>query len=258
MQKMYFFWLFLWIPYGFAQTNSEKMHLEGIYNGKNLFLQNPMYKTYGTFCVDELRLNGQVLLREPKSSAVEIKLSHLALRTAVDIQILHKSNCLPKILNPEVIRRTGYTTFLYFYAQDNKLYWRTQGEESDAYYVLEQFDGDAWTAEANITRADSATYAYTPTSLLAGTNKFRIKYVSSRFSRYSTDVEILLKEKIITFSPRVVKDRMTLSEYTYFEILNSKQKVILKGEAKKIPLRKLRPGDYFIVLDGEVYPFIKR
>ena len=258
MRKLFLFWPFLCWLYSFAQENTQEIRIEGRYNGKNLFLQNPIHKSYDSFCIEEIQLNSEVLLRSPRSSAVEIRLDHLPFRAAVHIRILHKKSCRPKVINPEVLLRVGYTTFSYFYSKENKLYWRTEGEEPDASYTVEFLNGDAWEKEATILRSDLSAYMYSPKQLVEGVNKFRVKYSSSTFSLYSTDVEILLRETIITFSPQVVRDRMTLSERTYFEILDAKQNIILKGTATRIPLRKLKPGDYFIVLDGKTYPFVKR
>lgn len=241
------------------QAQAQEIRIQGRYRGENLFLQNPLHQSYDTFCINEVRLNGQLIVQAPRISAVEIKLQHLPQQAKVTILIRHKTRCQPKILNPEALKTVGKASFSTFYVQENTLFWKVKDEEPDAQYIVEYLNGDTWDIEASLPKSpDSSSYTYVPTTLVAGVNKFRIRYLSSTFYRYSTDIEILLKEKIITFSPQVVQDKMTLSERSYFEILNASQSLILQGETQVIPLRKLKPGDYFIVLDGKLYPFVKR
>ena len=60
------------------------------------------------------------------------------------------------------------------------------------------------------------------------------------------------------FFPEVVTDKMTLSDFAHFEILNELGEVILEGKGKVISLRLLKAGDYFIVLEDQEYPFVKK
>ena len=246
------------INIGWAQEVSE-IHLQGLYNGRNLFVQNPLYKQSKHLCVEEIYLNDQIVMQMPSSSAIEVRMEDLLTRAEVDIRIIHKSSCRPEVLNPEVLSVVPLVRFEYLYLRDNKLCWKIQGEEDAAHYQIEYVSGGAWEKEATVAAgADSAVYVYAPINFLPGVNKYRVQYISPNCRLHSSDVEILLDDKLITFNPAVVRDQMTLSERTYFEILDAHQQLIIKGEARQIPLRRLKPGDYFIVLDGKLYPFVKR
>ena len=255
------FLAFLLVFSGILQSicAQETRLLQGRYYGENVFLSNPLYKDYSTFCIQEVVLNGKILLKEPKISALEVKLGHLPLKTEISIRITHRPQCSFRVINPEALSIVGQATFTHLYTEENKLFWRVKHAEPDARYIIKRLNSDDWEEDGSISaHPDSAIYTYRPKKLYAGVNKFRIKYVSSTFTRHSTDVEILLKETIITFTPYRVKDHIMLSERTYFEVLSSEQKVLLSGETQRIPLRRLRPGSYFILLKGKAYPFIKR
>ena len=242
-----------------AAQGATEMRFKGRYNGENLFLQNPLHKPPRHFCIEEIYLNDRLVAQSPRSSAIEVRFDHLPPRSEIDIRILHKNTCLPKVINPEVLSIKPIIRFLYMHTYDHKLHWKIKGEEPNAGYQVEYLNGGVWDIEATLEAgADSSKYTHSPTNFLPGVNKYRVQYISPNVRRYSSDVEILLEEKLITFTPEVVRDQMTLSERTYFEILDEKQNLLLQGEAKQIPLKRLKAGNYFIVLDGKLYPFVKR
>ena len=89
---------------GISQNNV--IILEGNYQGKNLYVQNPFGSGGVGFCVTEVLVNGNITTDEVNSSAFEIdfKPHKLAIGDKVEIKIKHKENCKPKVLNPEVLK----------------------------------------------------------------------------------------------------------------------------------------------------------
>lgn len=88
--------------------------LNGYYNGKNIFVQNPWIENSKRFCVQRYPcVNGNVTTRMVESSAFEIDLKcHLfKIGDKIEIKIEHGVSCRPKILNPEVLRK-NYTVFV--------------------------------------------------------------------------------------------------------------------------------------------------
>ena len=80
--------------------------ITGIYQGKNLYVQNPFSSNNVGFCVTEVKVNGNITTDETQSSAFEIdlKAQNLKLQEPVTVVIYHKEGCNPKILNPEVLK----------------------------------------------------------------------------------------------------------------------------------------------------------
>lgn len=78
--------------------------LEGTYQGKNLYIQNPL--TEDCFCTRYVTVNGVTLLdsNDVQKTAFEIDLTSLSLDTGsvVKIEIFHHSDCRPKVLYPEI------------------------------------------------------------------------------------------------------------------------------------------------------------
>lgn len=88
----------------------EKIILTGFYNGKNVYVQNPIGPKGVGFCVRKYpSVNGHLTTDIVESSAFEIDLKKCFLKIGEPVKIIveHNKKCKPKILNPEVLER-GY------------------------------------------------------------------------------------------------------------------------------------------------------
>ncbi|HRG38225.1 MAG TPA: hypothetical protein PK289_06830, partial [Bacteroidia bacterium] len=104
MKKTLFFTL-IGLLVSTAGFSTGVIVLEGNYQGKNLYVQNQFAASGVGFCVQEVRVNGNVTTDEITSSAFEIDFRNLQLKLGdkVEVRITHKDDCKPKILNPEVL-----------------------------------------------------------------------------------------------------------------------------------------------------------
>jgi hypothetical protein len=98
------FMLCAMLAVGLAQAAT--IVLEGNYQGKNLFVQNPYAEAGVGFCVFQVTVNDKVATDEINSSAFEVDLGNFNLKMGdkVVIKIMHKDGCTPKVLNPEVLK----------------------------------------------------------------------------------------------------------------------------------------------------------
>src|SRR3954471_6660023 len=87
-------------------SQSNVIVLEGNYQGKNLYVQNPFGSGGVGFCVTEVKVNGNITTDEIPSSAFEIDMKphKLNIGDKVEVKIFHKEDCKPKVLNPEVLK----------------------------------------------------------------------------------------------------------------------------------------------------------
>ena len=73
--------LFLVLSFGFSKVSAQGgvIILEGNYQGKNLYIQNPFGSNGVGFCVSEVKVNGNITTDEINSSAFEIDMKpHVA------------------------------------------------------------------------------------------------------------------------------------------------------------------------------------
>jgi len=235
--------------------------MTGEYQGRNVYVQNPLSNDKINFCTSEVYLNEQLIHTSPKTSAFEIDLSHLSVGGPVFIKIVHKEGCAPKVINPQVIRSKSKFQFLNVNADALSIHWSTVGELPYGKYFLEHFRNRKWINIETTTGKGSFEanqYDITPEHH-TGDNKYRIKYVQNNgkifFSQvfdYFNDVEP------ISFFPTMVVDKITLSRAGDYAVVDSYGNQITKGKGKEIELINLKAGLYFLYVDNREEKFVKK
>ena len=88
-----------------AQSNESSVVLEGHYQGK-IYMYKILLLVLALVFVLLLYINDDVTTDQVNSSAFEIDFSNTPVKKGdpVTVRIQHKKDCLPKVLNPEVLR----------------------------------------------------------------------------------------------------------------------------------------------------------
>jgi hypothetical protein len=83
------------------QSDVLYLKFDRVYNGENIYIQNPFSSTGRGFCVKEIIINKKSIKTEVKVSAFEIDLAKMGFKKGdkVHLEIGHEPNCLPKLLN---------------------------------------------------------------------------------------------------------------------------------------------------------------
>jgi hypothetical protein len=235
--------------------------MTGEYQGKNIYVQNPLSKDKVNFCTTEVYLNGNVTNTAPKTSAFEINLEHLEIGGTVYIKIIHQEGCSPKVINPQVIRSKGKFQFLNVIADALSIHWSTEGELPYGKFFIEHYRNKSWDNIEIISGAGSFennSYNQKPKHH-TGDNKYRIKYIQSDgkvfFSRvfdYFNDVDP------ISFYPTLVIDKIILSRESDYAVVDSYGNEMTKGEGKEIALNNLKAGLYILYVDNREEKFVKK
>ena len=252
------------IPAFTAISLGSAIILEGNYQGKNLFVQNPFASSGVGFCTFEVTINDQVTTDEINSSAFEIDFSAFQMQIGerVTVQIKHGDDCIPKVLNPEVLKPKSTFEISSMSIDDSEfLKWATTNETGKLPYIIEQFRWNKWVKVGEQGgNGDKLTNDYsfkiTPHS---GENKFRVKQIDySRRPRYSSSVKFRSNKPPVTFVPQKVKDEIIFSDETMFEIYDAYGNIVKKGFGKKVDVNNLKRGTYYINYDKEMGKFLKK
>ena len=118
--------------------------MTGEYQGKNIYIQNPLSSDKINFCTAQVFLNERLVNTAPKTSAFEIDLSKLEIGGPVFIKIVHKEDCTPKVINPQVIRSKSKFQFLNVNADALSVHWSTIGELPYGKFFLEHYRNRKW------------------------------------------------------------------------------------------------------------------
>lgn len=226
--------------------------LEGKYQKRNIYVQNGLSAAGIGFCTFEVRVNGNVTTDETNSSAFEIDLSTYGfdLGEPIVISISHKDDCLPKILNPEVIKPVP--TFETTNIQINRsglLSWSTINEGNKMPFIIEQFKWNKWIKVGEVEGLGGHSlndYSF-QTNAVSGLNKFRVKqegYIDK--VRYSKTVSYISTIKEINYVYIRKEKTVVFSEETSFEVFDAYGNLIKKGFNEKISMQNVSPGDYYV------------
>ncbi len=238
--------------------------LNGVFQGKNLYVMNPFASSGIGFCVYEVSVNGKVTTDEINSSAFEIDLSVFQFKIGdkVSIEIKHKENCSPKILNAEVLKPTSTFTIASMNIDNDKVFkWTSKGESGSLPFIVEQYRWNKWikvgTVEGKGTPGiNSYSITVHPHS---GNNKFRVKQIDfTKRPHYSEELTYKSKTPPVSFTPKKVENEITFTSPTLYEIYDYYGNIVKKGFGDKIDCSGLKKGDYFLNFDNKMETFKKK
>ena len=247
-----------------TSTIAGEIVLDGNYQGKNLYVQNPFANSGVGFCAFEVTVNGEVTTDEINSSAFEIDFDNfqLPIGAPVIVKIKHKDNCKPKVLNPEVLKpRSTFKTVSIKVEAGNMLKWTTQEEMSKLPYTIEQYRWNKWVKVGEIEGKGSMSineylYKITPHS---GTNKLRVKQVDfSKEHRYSNEVQFKADVPEVTFTLDKTISKLDFSQETMYEIYNEFGNVVKKGVGSEVDISNLEKGVYYFNYDNKTDQFKRK
>ena len=252
---------------GFAQGGV--IILEGNYQGKNLYVQNPFGSGGVGFCVTEVLVNGNITTDETNSSAFEIdfKPHKLAIGEKVEVKIKHKDDCKPKVLNPEVLKpKSTFEVIAMTADKDGTVKWSTKSETGKLAFAVEQFRWNKWVKVGEVDGVGTpATNNYTfKTAPHSGKNQIRVRQTDySGQPRLSKPVDFMSEVPVITFAPiKVSKDISFVSSdksiETMYEIYDQYGNVVKRGFGSKVDASNLAKGGYFLNFDNKMEEFIKK
>lgn len=246
------------------QASAGVIILEGVYQGKNLYVQNPFAGSGVGFCTFEVTINGDISTDEISSSAFEIDFTNynLKLGDKVIVKINHHNDCRPKVLNPEVLEpKSTFEIIDIAVDQDGVLKWKSKNETGELDYIIEQFRWNKWVKVGEVKgkgQVDEQSYSF-QIKPHSGENTFRVKQIDyTNKPRYGPSVKYTDADIIpITFSPRKVKKVLIFSHETMFEVYDAYGNIVKKGFANQIDVINLDKGIYYLNYDSKSERFIK-
>jgi hypothetical protein len=244
------------------------LSVEGTYQGKNLYIQNPMADDGFGYCATKVTVNGDVMPGGTNMGAFEIDFANfnLAIGEPVFIVIEHNEGCTPKILNPEVLLpRSTFVVTAINVTSSGKLTWKTTGEQGKLPFQIEQYRWDKWVTIGEVegkgsSGANAYEFAVSPHS---GLNTIRVVQVDhSGSKRESKQVTFQSNVPVVVKSPAKVKDMIYFSSNgkpseTRFEIFDAYGNIVKKGVGAAVNCQNLIPGAYYINFDNVNEKFIK-
>jgi hypothetical protein len=232
--------------------------LEGVYQGKNLYVMNPFASGGVGFCVTKVTVNDQITTDEIGSSAFEIDLSVFEFQKGDKIVVVieHRDNCTPKILNPEVLKpkSTFEIKTMKINRSTNELEWTTTNEAGSLTFYVEQFRWNKWIRLGTVEGKGSPgenSYSY-KVLVHSGLNKYRVRQRDfTGKDNLSRPTPYRSQKPPVTFEPKKPDDKITFSAETLYEIFDMYGVLKKNGYGKVADIKDLPKGDYFLNYDTQ-------
>jgi hypothetical protein len=272
MKKNIIYLFLLFVTANTINAQGGVIILEGNYQGKNLFVQNPFQSGGVGFCVNEVKVNGNIATDEVTSSAFEIDLKphKLNIGDKVEIKIFHKEDCKPKVLNPEVLKpKSTFEVVSMTVDKEGTVKWTTKSETGKLAFAIEQFRWNKWVKVGEIDGVGTPTsneYSFKVVTH-SGKNQIRVRQTDySGQPRLSKPVEVLTDVPEIEYAPIkaskdvnfFLKGKSDKPFETMYEIYDQYGNIVKKGFGSKVDVSNLPKGAYFLNYDNKMGEFVKK
>ncbi len=247
---------------------SAKLSLEGTFQGKNIFVQNPVDAGGFGYCISKIYVNGDIVPVNLNASTISVDLKSLKMSIGepVFLVVHHGDDCKPVILNPEVLLpKSTFSLISINSTSSGDITWSTTGESGKLNFLVEQYKWDKWVTVGEVMgegKAGTNTYVFKlyPHS---GKNEVRISQVDNTLKKRSSKSFIFLSNtsKVVKSSTKV-KDFIFFKSNgkeieTYFEVFDAYGNILKSGKATKVDCRNLLNGLYYLNFDNTTEKFIK-
>jgi hypothetical protein len=238
--------------------------VEGKYQDKNLYVQNGYSGNGVGFCTYEITINGRTTTDEVNSSAFEIDFTAYSIKpgTPVVVEIRHKDDCMPKVLNPEALKpKSTFEVVDITIDKNGLLTWNTKNEMGSLPYIVEQFRWNKWIPVGEVQgggKMEKNSYSF-QTIAHSGENKFRVKQIGfGGVSRTSNNVTYISTIGQPTYTISKDKADIKFSGETLYEVYDAYGNVVKRGYGNDLNIVTLSKGSYYLCYDNIMADFAKK
>lgn len=241
-----------WSPRLMSAQTHGKIIIEGVFKGKDVYVKNPFAAEGVGFCVYEVRVNGMLSSDEVNSSAFAIDLQQydFVLGEKVYVEVMHKADCKPEIINAEAIQpESTFETLSISLSPSGMLIWRTKNEQGSLIYRVEQKKWGKWVKVGEVVgEGSSGNHDYHfQADLHQGENTFRVSQQSGSAFRSSDEVRVKSdKNTEVLLEYSKVFKTIDFSAVTSYELFNTYGELVAKGFGDKVDVEFLKKGKYYL------------
>jgi len=238
------------------QGQAASIVIDGYYQGKDLYVKNPVGPKGVGFSVYEVQVNGEITADEINSSAFIVDLHSLDLDIGdkITVSIIYHDDSNPKVLNPEaVLPQSTYEVVSMDLTQQGLLTWTTNNEIGELPYKVQQFKWNKWITAGEVDgmgRNKGNSYHF-QADLHSGRNTFRIAQLTSQGKLRTSESVYLSSNKVLTLNTELehVLSDIRFSDKTNYEIFDAYGRIVKRGYDSVIDVKKLSKGQYYLNFD---------
>jgi len=258
-QVMFCFIVFL----GTSFPSFADFSIEGQYQGKSIYVQNPIDEDGFGYCINRITLNGEVIPVDVHASAFQIDLGEYNMKIGDEVVLLFEQEpgCHAKILNPEALRpKSTFVIQDMACTKEGVLTWSTTQESGKLNFLVEQYKWNKWIVIGEVNGIgtpglNTYTFNVVPHS---GDNTIRVSQIDNTSKKRSSQSIIFKSTLIGTAKLTVSKEDKTISflledvlTKTKYEIFDTYGNIVKKGYNSTVDYSNLKPGVYHVNYDNK-------
>ena len=234
----------------------EVIVLEGNYQLRNIFVNNSIGNDGVGFCVTNVFVNGEVSTDEINSNAFEVDLTlfNLGFGDDVSVEIHHKENCTPEIINPLALQpQATFKTESIAIDDNSTISWSTTNETGVLPFRVQQFKWNKWVTVGEVQgEGNPGNHSYSfQTKLVTGDNRFRVIQKSGDGRvRVSPEVKMQSSSPEVTYVFDKKSKAVVFNAQTSFEIYDEYGQIVKRGYNSSVEMEDLQKGMYYINYDN--------
>lgn len=237
-------------------VSAEVVVISGVYQGKDLYVQNPTTSSGVGFCVFEVLVNNNITSDEVNSPAFAVDLAAwgLKINDPVEVILRCKEKCEVKIINPQVIYpNSTFEIVNMAVTPEGLITWTTKSESSAIPFVIEQFRWNRWMKVGEVLgKGDvaSTNYAF-QAKLHSGTNTFRVYQIDHKGQRVSQEVKVESATPAVNIKSTKINNSIEFSAETDYEIYSEYGSLVKSGRGNVVDTSKFFKGKYYVSFDNK-------
>ena len=249
-----------------SEIKADEMILKGIYQGKDLYIINPMLDAGEEYCAYEVLINNQTFDDIINSSAFRISLDRAGLLFGQEYEVIikHGDNCTPKLVNPEVLKPLcTYEIISADLGYNDVLKFVTDKESGQLTFYIEEFRWNQWMevgrlpGEGGPGNRNYSQKVYP----FAGENRFRLYQIDHLNRKFYSDELLFNVEKdpvkVTTPLAKVGKE-ISFSANTRYAVINDYGEELVSGTGNVVDVSEIKKGQYFLNFENEYVVFKKK
>ena len=249
-------------------TSLAHLSIEGNYQGKSLYVQNPENSDGFGYCITKVTVNGKILPSGISQSAFEIDFTifKIAIGEKVFIVVEHSDDCKPKIINPEVLLpQSTFFTVEISITNNGLLTWKTTNKQGKLPFIIEQFRWNKWVQIGEVQgKGTPETNSYEfQTMPHSRENTIRVVQIDNSGEKRATKiVKFQSSIAVVEKNPVKVKNSINFTANgvaveTKYEIYDAYGNIVKKGVGNSVPCSNLSKGAYYLNFDNKTEKFFK-
>lgn len=230
---------------------SQVVVLNGVYQGNDLYVQNPFSADGVGFCVFEVLVNGDVTSDEINSSAFAVDLSifDFEIGDPVEVTLRTKESCDLKIINPDAISpRSTFAMESIALTSDGSLTWTAKDESGPLPYFVEQFKWNKWVKVGEVMgegKPASSSYTF-KANLHHGENMLRVRQKDSDGDHVSDIALAMSDSPEVSLLSTKVSTAIEFSHETQYEVFSEYGELVATGFGTQVDLKTMDKGVYYV------------